>query len=513
MEKLRRAAIVIVALAAGIAPGCGRSEPPAAASSEAGQENAPSPPSAAGPMDGILGAWEADLEHNGRHGRFALEFERQDSGAVLARVSMPQLDVWSLPAWQVTMEGAEVHLGSTVLKYDAAAGTLTGVMPDSIVPVHRIPLLLRRVPSLDRPAVAEMPLPVREPAWTFETEGPIWAGVLYADDLLYAGSDDGIFYAIDATSGVESWRFATEGAIRARPALDGSRVLVHSDDGYLYRLDVKSGSVEWRARLGAPLQRIEFGGEGYRYDGYASGPAVADGVIYISHAEGRLLAIDARSGEERWAFKTQDHIASTPLVRDGRVYIGSYDGKVRAFHAESGTLLWEYDTGAPVSSSAAWHEGKVIIGSRSYDLLALNAGDGSLAWDYYYWFSWIESSAVVRDGIAYVGSSDAQLLNAIDAATGRLVWSFDTGGSAWAEPAVAGDVVYVGAAGVADYMVEHQGGYYAVDRASGRGLWRFPSERPGEARLWGFTSSPAAGDGKVFVGGLDGNLYAFPTEQ
>ena len=29
------------------------------------------------------------------------------------------------------------------------------------------------------------------------------------------------------------------------------------------------------------------------------------------------------------------------------------------------------------------------------DLLALNARDGSIAWSYYYWFSWVESTAVV----------------------------------------------------------------------------------------------------------------------
>jgi outer membrane protein assembly factor BamB len=155
----------------------------------------------------------------------------------------------------------------------------------------------------------------------------------------------------------------------------------------------------------------------------------------------------------------------------------------------------------------------VIIGSRSYDLLALNAGDGSIAWNYYYWFSWIESTAVVRDGIAYIGASDSQILHAIDAGTGRLVWEFDTAGSAWAEPAVSDDAVFIGAAGVADYMVKHDGGFFAVDRESGRGLWHIPSERPGEEKLWGFTSSPAVGDGMVFAGGLDGTVYAFSSSK
>jgi len=402
-------------------------------------------------------------------------------------------------------------MGGTTLTFDARRGTLSGIMPDALVPVHRIPLLLRRVGSIERPAADRADLPGRDPLWTFQTGGPVWAWVPHADGTIYAGSDDGLVYAIDAKSGNEAWRFASQGAIRARPILDGHSLLAHSDDGYLFRLDAGSGAVEWRVRLGPPLKRVEYGAEGYRYDGYASAPAVADGVIYVSHTEGRLLAIDAKSGEERWEFRAEDQIASTPLVNEGRVYFGSFDGRVRAVDAGSGALIWEHPTGAPVSSSAAWHDGKVIIGSRSYDLLALNAGDGSLAWNDYFWFSWIESSAVVRDGIAYIGSSDSQLLSAIDAGNGRGLWSFDTGGSAWAEPAVGDDAVFIGAAGVADYMVDHRGGFYAVDRASGRGLWRFPSGRSGEEKLWGFTSSPATGDGMVFVGGLDGRIYAFSS--
>ena len=506
----RSAAPGLVPLALSLASGCGPAEPPAKVASE----TAPAPagaPGTAGPIDAILGAWEADLEHNGQRGRFALEFARRDDGTVIARISIPAIDVWSMPAWPVTMEGNEVRMGGTTLTFHAEAGRLAGVMPDDLVPVHRIPLELRRVGSIERPAEDRVTLPARQPLWTFPTGGPIWAGVTYADGIVFTGSDDGLIYAIDARSGKESWRFASEGAIRARPILDGRYLLAHSDDGYLFRLDARDGSVDWRVRLGPPLQRAAYGDDGYRYDGYASAAAVGDGLVYISHTEGRLLAIDASTGEERWNFKAQDQIVSTPLARDGRVYVGSFDGRIRAIDAASGTLLWEHATGAAVPSSAAWHEGKVIIGSRSYDLLALHAGDGSVAWNHYYWFSWIESTAVVRDGIAYIGASDSQLLNAIDAGTGRLVWSFDTGGSAWAEPAVGDGAVYIGAAGVADYMVDHRGGFYAVDRESGRGLWRFPAERSGAEKLWGFTSSPAAGDGMVFVGGLDGRLYAFST--
>ena len=76
------------------------------------------------------------------------------------------------------------------------------------------------------------------------------------------------------------------------------------------------------------------------------------------------------------------------------------------------------------------------MGSRSYDLFALDAATGAVAWQRYIWFSWVESSPVVRDGVAYVGSSDAAAVYAFDVATGRKMWGTDVWGWAWDQPAL-----------------------------------------------------------------------------
>jgi outer membrane protein assembly factor BamB len=48
----------------------------------------------------------------------------------------------------------------------------------------------------------------------------------------------------------------------------------------------------------------------------------------------------------------------------------------------------------------------------------------------------------------------------------------------------------------------------AVDRATGRVVWRFGVEAvPGQA--YGFTGATSTGAGRVFAAGLDGRVYAF----
>ena len=277
--------VVVVACAAGLATGCGGSAPP---------------PAAPLTEDDLLGTWLGAPEHDGRQGRFGVEFFRHDDGSLIAAMYLPDLDVWRLPAWPVKLEGNRVDMGGTGLDYDRSEPRLTGVMPAGLVPVHEIALELRPVDRIPRPEPIDPMLPEQAPLWSFDTGAPIWAGLSYADGVVYAGNDDGQVYALDASTGAEAWRLSTGGAIRARPTVDDDSLLAHSDDGYLYRIDRRSGAVTWRVRLGPPLERHGYGDREYRYDGYASAAVVADGRIYVSHDGGILLALDASNGSKVW---------------------------------------------------------------------------------------------------------------------------------------------------------------------------------------------------------------------
>jgi outer membrane protein assembly factor BamB len=79
-----------------------------------------------------------------------------------------------------------------------------------------------------------------------------------------------------------------------------------------------------------------------------------------------------------------------------------------------------------------------LIGSRSYDLNALDPSTGETRWQRYVWFSWIESAPNVRDGIAYVGTSDALKLFAFDVKDGHMAWERTLPGWSWSRPAVQG---------------------------------------------------------------------------
>ena len=94
---------------------------------------------------------------------------------------------------------------------------------------------------------------------------------------------------------------------------------------------------------------------------FVSSLAIADGVVYVGSKDGRLYALDAETGQEKWRFKTDGQVYSSPAVAGGMVYIGSLDGRLYALDAETGQEKWSFKTGSPVPSSPAVAGGVVYF--------------------------------------------------------------------------------------------------------------------------------------------------------
>lgn len=85
------------------------------------------------------------------------------------------------------------------------------------------------------------------------------------------------------------------------------------------------------------------------------GVAFLDGTLYRGTGDGRLLALDARSGRERWRTKIADpsiveFLSAAPIAWKGLVFIGpggsdwGIHGRVSAFDATTGKRVWNFDT-------------------------------------------------------------------------------------------------------------------------------------------------------------------------
>jgi len=256
-----------------------------------------------------------------------------------------------------------------------------------------------------------------------------------------------------------------------------------------------------------------------------SSPAVANGVVYVGSADGKLyaFAVGCATGGGTcapiWTAATGGAIDSSPSTSGNHVFVGSADGKLYAFAvgcATGGgtcTPLWTGATGGAIHSSPTVDNGVVYIGSSDGKLYAFDAAGATGCSARVCTPLWtgatgaaIESSPAAANGVAYVGSDDGKLYAfAANCATGGAactsLWTATTGGAIHSSPAILTGTLYVGSL---------DGKLYAFDAAGVTGcnagvctpIWTGATGGP-------IYSSPSVGDGRVWIGSDDGKVYAF----
>jgi outer membrane protein assembly factor BamB len=338
--------------------------------------------------------------------------------------------------------------------------------------------------------------------WSYQTAGPVRASPLVDSAVVYVGSGDGSFYAIERATGRERWSFRAGSPIQSSAAAFGNLVYFVDRSNVFHALDRETGRVNWRVEMESDLA-WEWGHEGWDY--FTSSPLVVDGLAIVGSGDGNVYAFDAESGSERWRTPTKGRVRSSPAAVDGVVYVGSADGFLYAIDSETGELLWRYETeGASFSSaeegfdrktiqsSPAVADGIVYFGSRDGKFYAVDASSGQLRWRYDNTTPWVVSSPAIYDGSVFVGSSDGLFVHALDALSGEEVWRHATGDRVFSSPGVSGSSLYVGV---------HSGRLLALDVAAGSTLW--------ELRFGGAVmSSPVVSDGHIYVGSDDGGVYS-----
>jgi outer membrane protein assembly factor BamB len=195
-----------------------------------------------------------------------------------------------------------------------------------------------------------------------------------------------------------------------------------------------------------------------------------------------------------WVFKCEDEIRGNPLVANNMVYVGVYDNNLYAVNATEGKLLWKYATDGGLPGSPAIHQDLLFIGSEDKRLHAISAKSGKIQWTYYTEGP-VRSSPRVAEGHIFIGSDDAHL-HAVNLSTGRRAWRIQATDAIRCRPAVSTDRVYFGC---------ESGEFYCAD-FGGETKWRQKAKRA-------LTSSPLLHQGVLYVGSMDGQVYAFNAQD
>jgi outer membrane protein assembly factor BamB len=230
--------------------------------------------------------------------------------------------------------------------------------------------------------------------------------------------------------------------------------------------------------------------------GYPGQPILAAGMVFSGSADASVYAFDAKTGDERWSFKTGGGVYTSPTYADGVVYAGSYDNSVYAIDAKSGKKKWSFATGDYVEGAVCAMGDTVYVPSFDHKLYALAAAGGKKKWSYDAGGALHATPACVGDTI-YVGAdtSSGGVVAAVNRATGKAKWVFELEGSDYVTLAVA-------IAGKTGVIAGQSGKVYAFDSATGKKRWtaRGPTGMNHHA--------VAVADGMVFSCGSDDGCVA-----
>src|SRR5665213_641679 len=139
--------------------------------------------------------------------------------------------------------------------------------------------------------------------------------------------------------------------------------------------------------------------------GQEATPLEADGVLYVSTAWSMVKAYDAATGKPLWAYDPQvprewggkaccDVVNRGVALWDGKVYVGALDGRLIALDAKTGKVVWTTQTfdrskSYAITGAPRVVKGKVIIGTGGAEynmrgfVSAYDAETGKLVWRFY----------------------------------------------------------------------------------------------------------------------------------
>jgi quinohemoprotein ethanol dehydrogenase len=288
-----------------------------------------------------------------------------------------------------------------------------------------------------------------------------------------------------------SKELGTTRGLEATPLFSNGVIYTTGQWSVAYALDAKTGQMMWTFDPKVSRANVRT----ICCDIVNRGVALSNGKVYLGTLDGRLIAIDAKTGKPVWDVVTVDQskpyaITGAPRIVKGMVLIGNAGGEfgvrgyLSAYDAETGKMLWRtytvpgdpargFETEALEDAAKTWHGpywvaggGGTVWDSILYDpkldLVYAGTGNGST------WY---------RDLRSPGGGDNLYLASilALRASDGQLVWHYQvTPQENWdydaTQPLMLADLTIGGAPQKVIMQASKNGFFYVLDRQTGRFL-------------------------------------------
>ena len=216
--------------------------------------------------------------------------------------------------------------------------------------------------------------------WVAKVSSEILSAPTAFNQITVVRTGDGNIFGLDSATGREIWNYdRTVPSLTLRgnapPVISGDRVFAGFDNGRLVALDLKSGQSLWDSPLAIPSGRSDLD----RMVDVDSAPIVQKNTIFVASFHGGVSAISSTDGRILW---TREISSYAGISVGGRyVYVTDEEGSIWALNAETGASVWKKDElKERYPTAPAYYNGHVVVCDSEGYALWMNAQTGEFVY-------------------------------------------------------------------------------------------------------------------------------------
>lgn len=286
-------------------------------------------------------------------------------------------------------------------------------------------------------------------AWRKSLDVEVIGGVGAGNGLVVLSTLNGEVIALSSEDGSEQWRYQATAEVVSQAQMNAEILVIQQLDGKLTALDLVTGRSLWS--YDSQIPRLSLRG--------TAAPVVAADLTLAGFANGKLVAVDNRSGRPVWEQRIAlsegrseleriIDVDAQPLVYNRLVYATSYQGRLAAVNPANGQLIWAQDLSSfrglaggfgnvyavtaedslqafdARNSASVWRQdgllnrqlttpvvlgNSVVVADGEGYLHALSQIDGHFTARYKLDSSGVRSDLLVKDDVLYALSNDGRL--------------------------------------------------------------------------------------------------------
>jgi outer membrane protein assembly factor BamB len=175
---------------------------------------------------------------------------------------------------------------------------------------------------------------------------------------------DGIINAIDAATGKTVWRSPLPDVLAAPLHWDTGWLIASTKGGDLAAFRAEDGELVWRKVVGASL---------------ATWPVAALDALYLGLTDGRVLAVDLATGNQRWQYKLEGRITGMSAI-EPELIVGTTLNQLVGIGLQRGNYVRRWRVGADPVGSATADQRHIYFVALDNVLRAVDRRSGNLRW-------------------------------------------------------------------------------------------------------------------------------------